>query len=71
MLNKRVDPIIEEAIVQTVASLVKSRTEELGYDINHLPKTKYISDDILVWLVNKYDILIENIKGDKSDESNK
>lgn len=58
------DPILKEAVVATVASLVKIRTEELGYDINHLPKTKYISDPILVWLVNKYDDLNDKT-GDK------
>ena len=61
------DKIIEDAMVATVASLVKARVEELGYDMNNLPDKRYIADTILAWLVNKYDIMNENIDKNKNN----
>lgn len=63
------DKIIEDAMVATVATLVKERVEELGYDMNNLPAKKYIDDEILVWLANKYEIMDNNIKLKKGNNN--
>lgn len=40
--------------VTVLATLVKARTIELGYDPDNLPKELNIQDDVMEWLVNKY-----------------
>ena len=66
------DKIVEDTMVATVATLVKERVEELGFDINNLPAKRYINDVILIWLVDKYETMDNNIKKKgKDNDSNK
>lgn len=64
MNNELTDAQVLGVCKDTLISLIKKRKDETNYKIytDALPASKYISDPILKWLMEQYDIIEENTK---------